>query len=221
MQENNILNFIGDYINAGLREIFTGGLVESISLDEETLKLSITARFDRYIEDNFILNAQNEIKSALGINKVIITPRYHQSAFSDKCIPQIVRAIKENIAAANGFLENAKITVKENEIEIFVYNGADILIEAGATDFVSRYVKNTFGVPVTVEIKGEASAKLDSPEYVQMQADGIKIEVPVEEDLSKPKEAKQEYDDLPISVTNAKVIYGSKIKSKPVPLNGI
>ncbi len=221
MQENNILNFIGDYINAGLREIFTGGLVERISLDEETLKLSIVARFDRYIEDNFILNAQNEIKSALGINKAVITPLYHQSAFSDKCIPQLVRAIKENVAAANGFLENAKITVKDNIIEIFVYNGADILIESGTKDFVSRYVKDTFGVLVAVEITGEASAKLDSPEYVQMQADGIKIEVPVEEDLSKPKEAKQEYDDLPISLTNAKVIYGSKIKSKPVPLSGI
>ncbi len=221
MQENNILNFIGDYINAGLREIFSGGLVERISLDEETLKLSITARFDRYIEDNFIFNAQNEIKSALGINKVVITPLYHQSAFSDKCIPQLVRAIKENIAAANGFLENAKITVNDNTIEIFVYNGADILLESGAKDFVARYLKDTFGLIVSVEITGEASAKLDSPEYVQMQADGIKIEVPVEEDLSKPKEAKQEYDDLPISLTNAKVIYGSKIKSKPVPLNGI
>ncbi len=221
MQENNILNFIGEHINAGLREIFTGGLVERISLDEETLKLSITARFDRYIEDNFILNAQNEIKSALGINKAVITPLYPQSAFSDKCVPQLKRAMKENIAAANGFLENAKFTVKENTVEIHVFNGADILCEAGAKDFLSKYIRDTFGVQVAVEITGESSAKLDSPEYVQMQAEGIKIEVPVEEDLSKPKEAKQEFEDLPISLTNAKVIYGSKIKSKPVPLNSI
>ena len=221
MQENNILNFIGEHINAGLREIFTGGLVERISFDEETMKLSITARFDRYIEDNFILNAQNEIKSALGINKAVITPLYHQSAFSDKCIPQLIRAVKENIAAANGFLENAKFTVKDGEIEIYVFNGADILIEAGTKDFLSRFVRETFGVQTSVEIKGESGAKLDSPEYVQMQASGVKIEVPVEEDISKPKEAKQEYDDLPISLTNAKVIYGSKIKSKPVPLSGI
>ena len=31
----------------------------------------------------------------------------------------------------------------------------------------------------------------------------------------------KEYEDLPISLTNAKVIYGNKIKSKPVPLKGI
>ena len=221
MQDNSILNFIGEYINAGLREIFSGGLVERVSLDEETLKLNLVARFDRYIEDNFILNAQNEIKSALGINKAIITPLYHHSAFSDKCIPQLVRAIKENVAAANGFLENAKITINDNSIEIFVFNGAEILIESGAKEFVTRYIKDTFGVAVDVEIKGEGGAKLDSPEYVQMQADGIKIEVPVEEDLNKPKAPKQEYEDLPISITNAKVIYGNKIKSKPVPLNGI
>ena len=38
MQENAILNFIGEYINAGLREIFSGGTVEHILLDEETMK---------------------------------------------------------------------------------------------------------------------------------------------------------------------------------------
>ncbi|MBQ4604435.1 MAG: hypothetical protein IJB16_07515, partial [Clostridia bacterium] len=80
MQENNILNFIGEYINPGLREIFSGGTVEHISLDEETMKLSITVRFDMYVEDRFIISAQNEIKNSLGINKAVINPLYHCSA---------------------------------------------------------------------------------------------------------------------------------------------
>ena len=221
MQENSILNFIGEYLNPGLREIFSGGTVENISLDEETLKLSITARLDMYVEDRFVISAQNEIKNALGINKAVIIPHYHQSAFTQACVPQLARAMKDNVAAANGFLENAQFTVKEGVVEIYVFNGAEILIESGAKEFLSRYIKDTFGVQVTVEIKGEGSAKLDSPEYVQMQAEGIKIEVPVEEDTSKPKAAKQEFEDLPISLTNSKVIYGSKIKSKPVPLKEI
>ena len=222
MQENNILNFIGELINAGLREILAGGSVEKIFLDEDTMKLSITARFDRYVEDNYIISAQNEIKSALGINKVVIEPHYHSSAFSDKCVPQLVRAMKENIAAANGFLENAKFDFKEELIEITVFNGAEILAEAGVKEFLTKYIKETFDLHIAVTVKGEGGApKLDSPEYVQMQADNTKIEMPVVEDEKKPKAPKQEYDDLPISLTNAKVIYGNKIKSKPVPLNGI
>ncbi|MBQ3007063.1 MAG: PolC-type DNA polymerase III [Clostridia bacterium] len=221
MQENNILNFIGEYINPGLREIFSGGTVEHISLDEETMKLSITARFDMYVEDRFIISAQNEIKNALGINKAVIIPLYHRNAFTQACVPQLARAMKDNIAAANGFLENAQFTLRDDAVDIYVFNGAEILIESGAKEFLSKYIRDTFGVQATVEIRGEGSAKLDSPEYVQMQAEGIKIEVPVEEDLSKPKAAKQEFEDLPISLTNAKVIYGNKIKSKPVPLKEI
>ncbi|MBQ2903631.1 MAG: PolC-type DNA polymerase III [Clostridia bacterium] len=221
MQENSILNFIGEYINPGLREIFSGGTVERISLDEETMKLSITARFDMYVEDRFIISAQNEIKNALGINKAVIIPLYHRNAFTQACVPQLARAMKDNIAAANGFLENAQFTLRDDAVDIYVFNGAEILIESGAKEFLSKYIRDTFGVQVTVEIKGEGGAKLDSPEYVQMQAEGIKIEVPVEEDLSKPKAAKQEFEDLPISLTNAKVIYGNKIKSKPVPLKEI
>ena len=222
MQDNSILNFIGDFINAGLREVFAGGTVEQISLDEETKKLSITARFDRYIEDSCILSAQNEIKTALEINKAVIEPRYHHSAFSDKCAPQLVRVMKENIAAANGFLENAKLDFSENSVVITVFNGADILNEAGAKDFLIKYIKEVFDLRVDVVIKGEGGApKLDSPEYVQMQANNVKIEVPVAEETKKPKAPKQEYDDLPISLTNAKIIYGNKIKSKPVPLSDI
>ena len=221
MNENSILNFIGEYINAGLREILSGGTVERIFLDEDTMKLDISARFDRYVEDVYIINAQNEIKNAIGVNKVTINPYFYQSAFSDKCIPQLVRATKENIAAANGFLENAKVDFIENNITITVFNGADILIDAGAKDFLVKYIKEHFDVVCTVEIKGENTAKIDSPEYIQMQAETVKIEVPVAVDEKKPKKPEKEFEDLPISLTNAKVIYGSKIKSKPVPLKGI
>lgn len=221
MQDNNILNFIGEYISQGLREILSHGLVEHISLDEEAMKLSITARFDTYIEDKHIISAQSEIKNAVGVGKVMIIPLYNRSEFTHECVPQLIRALKENIAAANGFLENARFTFNDNSVEISVNNGAEILIEAGAREFLSKYIKDTFEIQTEIKIIGETGAKLDSPEYIEMQASGIKISVPVEEDISKPKEPKKEYDDLPISLTNAKVIYGNKIKSKPVPLKDI
>ncbi len=222
MQENSILNFIGELINEGLRAMLTGGTVEKIFLDEDTMKLSITARFDRYVEDKYILSTQNEVKKALGINKVVINTKYPKGQLSEKAVPQLIRVLKEEIAAANGFLENAKFVIEGNRIEITVFNGAEILNDAGAKDLLVKFVREVFCEEITVNIKGEGGeAKLDSPEYKQMQADNIKIEMPVIEDASKPKAPKQEYEDLPISLTNAKVIYGNKIKSKPVPLSGI
>ena len=219
--QNNILDFIGEYLSEGLREILSGGLVEHINLDEENMKLGITAAFDRYIEDKNIILVQNEVKKALGLNKVTVIPHYRADALGEQCVPQLIRALKENIATANGFLENSKFSFSEDLLSVSVLNGADILNESGAKEFLSKYIRECFGVNISVEIKGEGSAKLDSPEYVQMQTQGVKIEVPVAEEPKKPKPKRKEYDDLPISLTNAKVIYGSRIKTKPVPLSGV
>lgn len=222
MQENSILNFIGEYINAGLREIFSGGVVERIMLDEETMTLNITARFDRYVEDKFIVSAQSEIKKMLGINKVAIMPEFPASSFSDSCVPQLIRALKDNIAAANGFLDNAEFAITDEMLEIRVFYGADILNEASAAEFLSKYIAEVFDIQKKVSIVSiGASAKLDSPEYVQMQNQGVKIEIPVSQAQQKPKKPVREFDDLPISLTNAKPIYGNKIKTKPVPINEI
>ena len=222
MQDTRILNFIGDYINAGLREMLSGGFVKRIFLDEDTMKLGIDADFDSYVEDANIIAAQSEIKNALGLNKVIIDAYYPAGVFDEKCRVQLIRALKENIPAANGFLENSKFVFSADKVEITVLNGADILCEAGAREFLSRYISEHFGVSVSVEIIGDGQgAKLDSPEYVSMQSSSIKIEIPAAEEVKKPKKPVREYDDLPISLTNAKVIYGNKIKSKPVPLSGV
>ena len=220
MQGKGILHFIGEYLNAGLREVFSGGEVTQISFDDDTLQLFITAKFDRYFDDKYILMARNEVKNALGINKVTLKGTYPSSALSDECTPLFLRVLKENIAAANGYLENAKVSVSQDEIKFELHDGAPILEEAGAPDFLERYILECFGVKLKVIFSGQANISIDSPEYVKMQAESVKIEMPKPEP-KEPKKPKKEYDDLPISLTNAKVIYGSQIKSKPVPLNTI
>ncbi|MBR2869596.1 MAG: PolC-type DNA polymerase III [Clostridia bacterium] len=215
-----LLSFIGEYINAGLREIFANGEVAYINFDDTTLQLFMTARFDRYFEDKYIVMARNELKKALGINKVVFNGIYPSSDLTDECVPLILRILKENIAAANGYLENADVTVTQDEVHIELLDGASILKEAGAPDFLEKYILRYFGKKVKVNISGQANINIDSPEYIKMQAESVNVEVKKPEP-KEPKKPKREYDDLPISLTNAKVIYGNQIKSKPVPLSNI
>ena len=215
-----LLSFIGEHINAGLREIFANGEVAYINFDDDTLQLFLTARFDRYFEDKYIVMARNELKKSLGINKVVFNGIYPSSALTDECAPLILRILKENIAAANGYLENAKVSVTQDEIRIELQDGASILEEAGAPDFLDKYILRYFDKKVKVIISGQANINIDSPEYIKMQSESINVEVKKPEP-KEPKKPKREYDDLPISLTNAKVIYGNQIKSKPVPLNNI
>ncbi len=220
MQSNSILDFIGECLNDTLREMLGNGKVVKINLDENENKLEMAVRFDLYIEDKFILEAQSAVKGVMGLGKVIINAVYPSSAYGEKCRDMLIRALKENIAAANGFLENAEFVFENEKLSINVFDGASLLKEADAEKILSSFIKERFEVNVSVEISGESDVKIDSPEYVQMQAENLKIEIPKEE-APKPKKAVKEYDDLPISLTNAKVIYGNAIKSKPVSLSGV
>ena len=220
MQNNSILEFIGEYINAGLREEISGGTVTHINFDDETLQLFITVKFDRYVDDKIIQLVRNEVKNALSINKVNIKGVFPSSAFSQSCAPLLIRVLRDNVAAANGFTENAKVYIEPDSVKFELNDGAGILKEAQADAFLEKYIQECFGINLKVKFEGESALTVDSPEYLKMQAEGVKIEIPKEEPKA-PKKPQKEYDDLPISLTNAKVIYGNKIKSKPVPLNGI
>lgn len=220
MQNNGILDFIGDCLSEKLKGIFNDGKVSAISLDEESLTLSITADFENYIELDSVLEAQKEVKDSLSLGKVVINCVYPETELSGKCVPELIKALKDNIAAANGFLENAEFDFGAHEVSIRVSEGADILNGAGACEFLSAYLRDRFGASRKISISGDSGVSVDSPEYLEMQQKNINIEIPVEAP-SAPKKPEREYDDLPISLTNAKVIFGNKIKSKPVPLNGI
>ena len=133
----------------------------------------------------------------------------------------LIRAVKENIAAANGFLDSAKFGFADGSVSLTVPDGAQLLIDAKTPEFLERFISETFDKRVKVSIdSGKTAVTIDSPEYVEMQSKNVNIEIPKEAPPER-KKPKQEYDDLPISLTNAKVIFGSRIKSKPVALKGV
>ena len=122
MQSNSILDFIGECLNDTLREMLGNGKVMKINLDENENKLEMAVRFDLYIEDKFILEAQSAVKSVMGLGKVIINAVYPSSAYGEKCRDMLIRALKENIAAANGFLENAEFVFENEKLSINVFD---------------------------------------------------------------------------------------------------
>lgn len=220
MDNNGILNFIGDCLSDKLKELLKDGAVTEISFDEETLTLSITAKFSNYIPIEALAKAQKQVRETLDINKVCIKGIYPESALSSECVSGLIAVLKNNIAAANGFLLDSEFEFGEKEISIKVKDGADILNSAGTADFLSKYIREHFEAQRIVTITGDSEITIDSPEYIEMQDKNVTIEVPKDVPPA-PKKAVQEFDDLPISLSNSNVIYGNQIKSKPVSLNGI
>ena len=221
MRNNDILNFIAPCLNGELSEALSGGEILRIAFDDGALALSASVKFDRLIADRLILDAQKAVREYFGIRKVTLSPVYTGLELSQDCAPMLIRAVKENIAAANGFLDSAEFGFADGLVSLTVPDGAQLLIDAKAPEFLERFIAETFDKRVKVSINsGKTAVTIDSPEYVEMQSKNVNIEIPKEAPPER-KKPKQEYDDLPISLTNAKVIFGSKIKSKPVALKGV
>ena len=221
MRNNDILNFIAPCLNGELSEALSGGEILRITFDDGALALSASVKFDRLIADRLILDAQKAVREYFGIRKVTLSPVYTGLELSQDCAPLLIRAVKENIAAANGFLDSAEFGFADGSVSLTVPDGAQLLIDAKTPEFLERFIDETFDKRVKVSINsGKTAVTIDSPEYVEMQSKNVNIEIPKEAPPER-KKPKQEYDDLPISLTNAKVIFGSKIKSKPVALKGV
>ena len=221
MRNNDILNFIAPCLNGELSEALSGGEILRITFDDGALALSASVKFDRLIADRLILDAQKAVREYFGIRKVTLSPVYTGLELSQDCAPLLIRAVKENIAAANGFLDSAEFGFADGSVSLTVPDGAQLLIDAKTPEFLERFIDETFDKRVKVSINsGKTAVTIDSPEYVEMQSKNVNIEIPKEAPPER-KKPKQEYGDLPISLTNAKVIFGSKIKSKPVALKGV
>lgn len=108
MRNNDILNFIAPCLNGELSEALSGGEILRITFDDGALSLSASVKFDRLIADRLILDAQKAVREYFGIRKVTLSPVYTGLELSQDCAPMLIRAVKENIAAANGFLDSAK-----------------------------------------------------------------------------------------------------------------
>ncbi len=218
----DILYFVGDYLDENLRQALSGGEVSQISLDEETSALTVRARFGGFIDSGLIKNAQDEIREALEIRKVVIDAVFPPEEFGIKCVKSVVAALKAKNPAANGYLEEADIQIDdENDKLIFnIKTGAGVLRDSKADSFISDYIFDRFGKRFAVEINGGDEITLDSPEYIEMQEKSAPPKIAADEP-HKPKKAKREYEDLPISLTDAVLLYGKPVKSKPVRIKDI
>ena len=220
--KNDLLYFIGDFIGGELREAFAGAKVSKIDLSEETGSLYIKAGFDRFIDSGTFALAQNEIREALGIRKVTIDAVFPSGEFGIECIDSVISALRAENPAANGYFDGAEIDIDENAKKIYfnIKTGVGVLKDTGAERFISDYIRAHFGLSFDTEIRGGEEISLDSPEYIEMQE---KIPLPelIVDEPKKPKKAQREYEDLPISLTNASLLYGKPVKSKPTKIKDI
>ncbi len=220
-QEFNLLrHFIGDYLSAELNALLGAGVVKSIHLTDDEKQLDIEAKFEKYIDIQDIGTAESEVESSLGLAKVSIVALYTPECFSERCFPELTNALKNNVAASNGFLAGVEYRLEANKLYVDLPNGAGILREVGGDLFLRDYICDRFQKDIEVVLTGAVAATVDDPDYIKMQASHVKVEA-ITEDAPGKKPLVRAYEDLPISISNIFPIYGAAIKKKPQPISSL
>ena len=220
MNNNSLLYFIGDYLYPQFRELIGGASVRSIELTDAG-ELKIDADFPEYIGFRRIRQIALKVCVELSIDSVDITEHYPAESFTEDVIKDLSAFLKENKAAASGFIHNASVDFDGESIVYHITTGADILEKINAAKCLEDYIKNTFSQTVSVKfITDEAkSVSIDSPEYIEMQNAAVDPVNFIEDDGNKKPE--REFDDLPLTYHNARVVLGGRVKSKPKPIKDI
>ena len=227
MEKSDFTALFGEYIHDdGLLIEFSNCNVVALNLFREERKLSVTLLCDREISPVHIQKIVSILKNGLGLKNVIINFSLNENLLSEKSVAFLAYYLKQNIVAANGFMQDATAKLENDTYTVILsHGGKEILSEKGCDKFLEKFIRETYKKNVKVIFEGE---KINNEELLKMQKkiedESIKKEAvnfkPTES--KKPrKEALKEYDDLPISLSNASSMYGSLIRQKPVNIKDI
>ncbi len=217
MADNSLTYFIGGFLDAEQRALIEGAAVLGIELRNE-LDLHITASFPKYVGFRKVHKMAHDLRVKLGLNDVIINERYSPEMLTAFCIDDLTAALKDKKAAANGFLDNIPVDFDGTELVYHTNGGAEILEQTDAASALERYVSDTFGRKITVLFESGKTFAIDNPEYIEMQKAAVDPINYVSIEEAGEKKPKQEFEDLPLTYHKARVVYGSRVKTKPKPI---
>lgn len=227
MQEVKFLSLFGDCLDKNLHSVFEYANITDISADIENRTLDMSVRFSRFTAKRDIAAANSSIKAYMRLNKMNYEYSYDPSLYGESWLPYLATDLNNSFGAGKAFLDGAEYSADENGIKIRLRkNGKNILHNLGVEEHIIKLVRRLFDKQIGVQIISSVpeGAASEEQELKKMQAiENLKVRpVTAEEKASAPKKPKEKtYDDLPISLSNAKPVLGSFIKTKPTPIKDV
>ncbi len=228
MQELNFLSLFSECIGSDIVSHFENALITNVEASLEERTISVTVRFDCYVPDSIVEKAKGQISSYMALSSLDFEYKYPEGLYCDGWFPFIAKELEEKFSAGRTFLDGALYSIENNLFTITLRkNGKNILNQLGVEEYIVKAVKRRFDKSVSVKIISSSpnAAEEEAKALLELQKqEAAKVKPPVTERTAEPKKkepAVKTYDDLPISLTNAKAVFGAQIKQKPVPIKDI
>lgn len=228
MKEVSFLSLFGEYIDQGVAAYFDSATVESIEASLAERSVSMLVSFPAPIDSAVIKKARAELIRVMNLHRLDLGMHFPPETFDINYIASFVKEIYEHFPASRTILEGATYNLNGDKLTVeLAANGKDVLINLGCDKFIRQTIDRRFERLISVEFVSNVSAQDDIKVLEELQKkenQKIAVASPMANPVAvskapvqkKPKE--RTYDDLPISITNAKPLFGTLVKGKPKPI---
>ncbi len=228
MKEVSFLSLFGEYIDQGVAAYFDSATVESIEASLAERSVSMLVSFPAPIESAVIKKARAELIRVMNLHRLDLGMHFPPETFDINYMASFVKEIYEHFPASRTILEGATYNLNGDKLTVeLAANGKDVLINLGCDKFIRQTIDRRFERLIAVEFVSNVSVQDDIKVLEELQKkenQKIAVASPMANPVAvskapvqkKPKE--RTYDDLPISITNAKPLFGTLVKGKPKPI---
>lgn len=228
MKEVSFLSLFGEYIDQGIAAYFDSATVESIEASLSERSVSMLVSFPAPIDSAVIKKARAELIRVMNLHRLNLGIHFPPETFDINYMTNFVKEIYEHFPASRTILEGATYKLNGDRLTVeLAANGKDVLVNLGCDKFIRQTIDRRFERLIAVEFVGNASAQDDIKALEELQKkenQKLAVASPMANPVAaskvpaqkKPKE--KTYDDLPISITNAKPLFGTLVKGKPKPI---
>ena len=184
--------------------------------------------FPAPIDSAVIKKARAELIRVMNLHRLNLGIHFPPETFDINYMTNFVKEIYEHFPASRTILEGATYNLNGDRLTVeLAANGKDVLVNLGCDKFIRQTIDRRFERLIAVEFVGNASAQDDIKALEELQKkenQKLAVASPMANPVAaskvpaqkKPKE--KTYDDLPISITNAKPLFGTLVKGKPKPI---
>lgn len=228
MKEVSFLSLFGEYIDQGIAAYFDSATVESIEASLSERSVSMLVSFPAPIDSAVIKKARAELIRVMNLHRLNLGIHFPPETFDINYMTNFVKEIYEHFPASRTILEGATYNLNGDRLTVeLAANGKDVLVNLGCDKFIRQTIDRRFERLIAVEFVGNASAQDDIKALEELQKkenQKLAVASPMANPVAaskvpaqkKPKE--KTYDDLSISITNAKPLFGTLVKGKPKPI---
>lgn len=228
MKEVSFLSLFGEYIDQGIAAYFDSATVESIEASLSERSVSMLVSFPAPIDSAVIKKARAELIRVMNLHRLNLGIHFPPETFDINYMTNFVKEIYEHFPASRTILEGATYNLNGDRLTVeLAANGKDVLVNLGCDKFIRQTIDRRFERLIAVEFVGNASAQDDIKALEELQKkenQKLAVASPMANPVAASKVPAQKnpkektYDDLPISITNAKPLFGTLVKGKPKPI---